>query len=256
MSRGSVPEALEPCDVARWAPQIAVPWVGLIRPRTRTQRDMPTAPGMAPGRETTGRPLRGCAFISERKVAGLGHTDVQRGIRRWPKAHRSELNSGAQGCLAGHPPALASRPFVRAALPSSRAAGPRAPGAALLGSSCAGNPSSWAWAAILSSCHALASSTPVSRPLETLGARWVNWLSLAIAQQRQSVTAPPSSCRAVSRATRPQARGARARPRVATPHPFRNAPLWRCRVVLYSSTKLPGTDRPATIDHACIGGRL
>jgi len=45
MSRGSVPEALEPCDVARWAPQIAVPWVGLIRPRTRTQRDMPTAPG-------------------------------------------------------------------------------------------------------------------------------------------------------------------------------------------------------------------
>jgi len=142
---------------------------------------------------------------------------------------------------------------VRAALPSSRAAGPRAPGAALLGSSCAGNPSSWAWAAILSSCHALASSTPVSRPLETLGARWVNWLSLAIAQQRQSVTAPPSSCRAVSRATRPQARGARARPRVATPHPFRNAPLWRCRVVLYSSTKLPGTDRPATAHASATG---
>ena len=244
------------------APQIAVPWVGLIRPFARLRR--------APGPSAICRPppawhrvvkpqeghCEGCAFIPERKVAGLGHTDVQRGIRRWPKAHRSELNSGAQGCLAGHPPALASRPFVRAALPSSRAARPRAPGAALLGSSCAGNPSSWAWAAILSSCHALASSTPVSRPLETLGARWVNWLSLAIAQQRQSVTAPPSSCRAVSRATRPQARGARARPRVATPHPFRNAPLWRCRVVLYSSTKLPGTDRPATIDHACIGGRL
>jgi len=158
------------------APQIAVPWVGLIRPFARLRR--------APGPSAICRPppawhrvvkpqeghCEGCAFIPERKVAGLGHTDVQRGIRRWPKAHRSELNSGAQGCLAGHPPALASRPFVRAALPSSRAARPRAPGAALLGSSCAGNPSSWAWVAILSSCHALASLTPMSRRLETSGA--------------------------------------------------------------------------------------
>jgi len=114
-------------------------------------------------REAMGRPCRSPRSDLWRRVAGIGHTDVQRWISCWPQAPRSALSSGAQGCLAGHPLAqIFARLFVRAALPSSGASGSRAPDAALLGSSCAGNPSSWAWAFILSSFLA-PSATPGPR---------------------------------------------------------------------------------------------
>jgi hypothetical protein len=117
-------------------------------------------------------------------------TDLQRGTIHWPKACRSVLSSGAQGRLAGHP-LSPSRSCVRAALPSSRAAGPRAPGAALLGSSCAGNPSSWAWASILSSSYLPRRAPHRCPPRRNVGALGGKLLSNA-----QASRPPPCSCEA------------------------------------------------------------
>ena len=114
------------------------------------------------------QPARVSFNLFERKVPGTDHTDVQGWISCWPEAPRGALSSGAQGCLAGHRLAqIFALLFVRAALPSSRAAGSRAPDAALLGSSCAGNPSSSAWAFILSSFQR---RVPRRRPASPLNA--------------------------------------------------------------------------------------
>src|SRR5215475_11481463 len=98
----------------------------------------------------------------------------------WPEARQSETAMRAIRWFKS------SRSFVHAALPSSRAAGLRAPVAVLLGSSCAGNPSSWAWASILSS-FLPARWTLVPRPIQNLQQALVDPLDLVV-----SFTATPN----------------------------------------------------------------
>ena len=195
-----------------WTPPSVSAWRSARLPHTRGASDT-GFPQIAPTRSPAGavflvagrRPRDNPSFTHRRSLRSrpvifwttpgmaslpASSTDLQRGTIHWPKACRSVLSSGAQGRLAGHP-LSPSRSCVRAALPSSRAAGPRAPGAALLGSSCAGNPSSWAWASILSSSYLPRRAPHRCPPRRNVGALGGKLLSNA-----QASRPPPCSCEA------------------------------------------------------------
>ena len=148
----------------------------------------------------------------------------------WPEARQSETAMRAIRWFKS------SRSFVHAALPSSRAAGLRAPVAVLLGSSCAGNPSSWAWASILSS-FLPACWTLVPHPIQNLQQALVDPLALAVSfdsNAKYRSRRPFVKTIDAMLDERPGRGGEQARVS-STRHPFATRALWRCSVVLYGS---------------------